>query len=93
MTMTMTLTLDEERAARERARRLEKMHRARAAAVLEERRRRIRELVRESKRTHPACSCRIPASITDAELLELGAGCTGTWVCPVLDRVRRELGR
>lgn len=90
--MTTTTPRDEERAARERLRQLERArkaaarkHQARLAAIIRE------ELARPRARS---CRCGLTARTTQADLAALGAGCTaGRWVCPTLDAVRRRLGR
>jgi hypothetical protein len=97
-----TIDLDpraEERAARARYRRGQRLARARARAAKQAWRRRLRALITESARAHPRCHCDLRADMTREELIGLGAGCTASrhlgdvgWVCPRLDHVRRRLG-
>jgi len=87
---------DEERAARDRARRLAKLQRARAEAVEREQRSTRAAIIREelARERSPRCQCGITTRTTPAQLHALGAGCTaGRWVCPTLDAIRRRLGR
>jgi hypothetical protein len=89
--MTTSTTKNEERAARDR---LKAIERARAANAKANARRRA-DVIRDELARLRAKDCRCP--ITPASTLEelrvLGAGCTaGRWVCPTLDAVRRRLG-
>ena len=89
----------EERAARARYRRGQRLARARARAARRAWQRRLRALIAESASDHPRCRCDLRTDMTRDELVGLGAGCTASrylgeigWVCPRLDRVRRRLG-
>jgi hypothetical protein len=86
----------EEREARAHQRRLAKLQQgAQKKREAEERSRRA-EIIREelAKPRARACRCGITPRTTPAQLLALGSGCTaGRWVCPVLDAIRRRLGR
>ena len=88
---TSTTPKNEERAARDR---LKAIERARAANAKANARRRA-DVIRDELARPRAKDCRCP--ITPASTLEqlraLGAGCTaGRWVCPTLDAIRRRLG-
>jgi hypothetical protein len=88
---TATASKNEERAARDR---LKAIERARAANAKANARRRA-DVIRDELTRSCAKDCRCP--ITPASTIEqlraLGAGCTaGQWVCPTLDAVRRRLG-
>jgi hypothetical protein len=88
---TSTSPENEERAARER---LKAIERARAANAKANARRRA-DVIRDELARPRAKDCRCP--ITPASTIEqlpaLGAGCTaGRWVCPTLDAIRRRLG-
>jgi hypothetical protein len=88
---TSTTPKNEERAARDR---LKAIERARAANAKANARRRA-DVIRDELTRPRAKDCRCP--ITPASTIEalraLGAGCTaGRWVCPTLDAVRRRLG-
>lgn len=40
------------------------------------------------------CRCGLHNKMTLAEVMGMGSGCTaGRWVCPILDAVRRRMGR
>lgn len=39
---------------------------------------------------HDRCTCSIPVDATYDDLRPLKSGCTSRWVCPTLDRARRE---
>jgi hypothetical protein len=88
---TSTTPKNEERAARDR---LKAIERARAANANASARRRA-DVIRDELAQPRAKDCRCP--ITPANTVEqlraLGAGCTaGRWVCPTLDAIRRRLG-
>ena len=88
---TSTTPKNEERAARDR---LKAIERARAANAKASARRRA-DVIRDELARPRAKDCRCP--ITPGSTLEqlraLGAGCTaGQWVCPTLDAIRRRLG-
>jgi hypothetical protein len=88
---TSTTPKNEERAARDR---LKAIERARAANAKANARRRA-DVIRDELARPRAKDCRYP--ITPASTIEevraLGAGCTaGRWVCPTLDAIRRRLG-
>jgi hypothetical protein len=88
---TSTTPKNEEHAARDR---LKAIERARAANAKASARRRA-DVIRDELTRPRAKDCRCP--ITPASTLEevraLEAGCTaGRWVCPTLDGVRRRLG-
>jgi hypothetical protein len=89
----------EERAARARYRRGQRLARARARAAKRAWRRRLRALIAESAKDHPRCRCELRADMSRDQLVALGAGYTVNrylgdvgWVCPRLDHVRRSLG-
>jgi hypothetical protein len=89
----------EERAARVRYRRGQRLARARARAAKLAWRRRLGRLIAASAKAHPRCRCELRADMTREQLIGLGAGCTASrylgdvgWVCPRLDHVRRRLG-
>jgi hypothetical protein len=89
----------EERVARARYRRGQRLARARARAAKQAWRRRLRRLIAASAEDHPRCRCELRADMTREQLMGLGAGCTASrylgdvgWVCPRLDHVRRRLG-
>jgi hypothetical protein len=88
----------EERAARARYRRGQRLARARAQAAKRAWRHRLRTAIAESAKAHPSCRCELRANMTREELVDLGAGCTASrdvgdigWVCPRLDAIRRRL--
>ena len=82
---------NEERAARDR---LKVIERARAANAKAPARRRGDVIGDELARPRAKdCRCPITPVSTLEELRALGAGCTaGQWVCPTLDAIRRRLG-
>ena len=82
---------NEERAARER---LKAIERARAANAKANARRRADVIRDELARPRAEdCRCPITPASTIEQLRALGAGCTaGRWVCPTLDAIRRKLG-
>jgi hypothetical protein len=89
----------EERVARARYRRGQQLARARARAAQRAWQRRLRAVIAESAKAHPRCGCALRTSMTRADLIGLGAGCTASrylgdigWVCPRLDYIRRRLG-
>ena len=87
-----TTPQNDERAARERVRAIQ---RARAAKAKVDARRRA-AVIREELARPRAKECRCPMTpdSTLQDLLALCAGCTaGRWVCPTLDAIRRRLGR
>jgi hypothetical protein len=89
----------EERAARARYRRGQRLARARARAAKQAWQQRLRAAIAESAKDHPRCRCELRPDTTREQLAALGAGCTASrhlgdvgWVCPRLDHVRRRLG-
>jgi len=89
----------EERAARARYRRGQRLARARARAAKQAWRRRLRALIAASAKDHPRCRCELRSDMTVEQLIGRGAGCTASrylgdvgWVCPRLDYVRRRVG-
>ncbi len=86
-----TASKNEERAARDRLKGIERARAANAKANARRRADVIRdELARPSAKD---CRCPITPASTVEQLRALGAGCTaGRWVCPTLDAVRRRLG-
>jgi len=88
---TSTTPKNEERAARDRLKAIERASAANAKATARRRADVIRdELARPRAR---ACRCPITPASTIEELRALGAGSTaGRWVCATLDAVRRRLG-
>jgi len=84
---TSTTPKNEDRAARDR---LKAIERASAANVKASARRRA-DVIRDELAKD--CRCPITPASTIEELRALGAGCTaGRWVCPTLDAIRRRLG-
>ena len=104
MTATLPRVIDldpraEERAARARYRRGQRLARARARAAKQAWRGPLRALIAESAKDHPRCCCELRPDMSHEQLTALGAGCTASrhlgdvgWVCPRLDHVRRRLG-
>lgn len=86
--------LSEEREARDRERRLERARRVLETRHAAQRRATIEQMLRSARAAGERCSCSITPDMTVQDLAALGAGCTDPlWVCPVLDRIRRRLGR
>ncbi len=86
-----TTPKNEERAARDR---LKAIDRARTANAKANARRRA-DVIRDQLARPRAKDCRSPITpqSTLEQLRALGAGCTaGQWVCPTLDAIRRRLG-
>lgn len=88
--MTTADPQTEEREARTLLRRAEKARRVRQSKVDSERWAKVREY----RGTN--CRCELRPGMSYYELVELGAGCTGSdavgrpgWVCPVLDFYRQ----
>lgn len=90
---------EEERAARERQRRLDKLQREAARARAREERSKRATVIREELARPQArrCRCGITTRTTREELDALAEGCTGSvrggrgYICPVLDAIRRRL--
>jgi len=85
-----TIPKNEERAARDR---LKAIDRARTANAKANARRRA-DVIRDELARPRAKDCRCPITpqSTLEQLRALGAGCTaGQWVCPTLDAIRRRL--
>jgi hypothetical protein len=101
-TLPRVIDLDpraEERAARARYRRGQRLARARARAAKQAWRRRLKAAIADSAKDHPRCRCELRPDMSREQLVGLGAGCTASkhladvgWVCPRLDHVRRRLG-
>jgi hypothetical protein len=90
--MTTSVTpKNEERAARDRLKAIERAPAVNAKASVRRRADVTRdELARQRARD---CRCPIMPHSTPEQLHALGAGCTaGRWVCPTLDGMRRRLG-
>lgn len=88
---TSTTPKNEERAAHERLKAIERARAANAKATA----RRRADIIRDELARPRAKDCRCPINpaTTIEELRALGAGCSaGRWVCPTLDAVRRRLG-
>jgi hypothetical protein len=94
--MVATTPHDEERAAREEQRRLDKMQKGAERWREQESRTKLQEIIRDELRQPRSryCRCGITLRTTKAQLRALGAGCTaGRWVCPTLDAIRRRMDR
>ena len=88
---TSTTPKNEERAARDRLKAIERASAANAKATA----RRRADVIRDElgRPRAKACRCPITPASTIEELRALGAGSTaGRWVCATLDAVRRRLG-
>lgn len=92
MTATATTPREEERAALERHRNLQRAQRAAATQRERDYARRVREAAADTRAAHPRCSCDFRGVRSREELVSMGAGCTAYYVCPRLDAVRRRLG-
>lgn len=93
---TMTTPREEERAAREQHRQLERARKEAARKRAKESQGKLADIIRDelAKPRAKGCRCGLTPRTTRAQLAALGAGCTaGRWVCPVLDTVRRRLDR
>ena len=84
---------DEERRARGRQRAYERrmetlarQRRLKDAGVIE-------KALRQAAARGERCECPITPAMTLDELRALGSGCKTDFCCPVLDRIRRRLGR
>jgi hypothetical protein len=56
------------------------------------RRRALAKAIEDTARAYPRCRCQLSATMTDAELIQLGAGCTDPqWACARLVAVRRRV--
>ena len=87
-----TTPQNEERAARDRMRAIQRARVAKAKADAGRRAAVIREELARPRAKE--CRCPITPASTLDDLRALGAGCTaGRWVCPTLDAIRRRLGR
>lgn len=90
---------EEERAARERQRHLDRMHKAAQDKRAKERGAKLRAIIREELARKRGCRCGITPATSMSEIMALGAGCTaGTlghagYVCPTVDAIRRRMGR
>jgi len=94
--MTTTTPRDEERAARKRQRDLDRMHAGAARAREQETQGKLATVIAEElvRPRDGQCRCGLTKRTTIAQIMAMGAGCTaGQWVCPVLDAVRRRMGR
>ncbi len=89
--MSPSTPKNEERAARDRLKAIERARAAKEKATARRRAGVIRdELARPRAKD---CRCPITAQSTLEQLRALGAGCTaGQWVCPILDAIRRRVG-
>lgn len=91
---------EEERAALQQQRRLERGRKTAERNRATERSRKLQAVVREemSRPRARACKCGITSRTTMSEIMAMGAGCTaganrqGGWVCSVLDAIRRKMG-
>lgn len=87
---------EEERAARERQRRLDRMRKGAERAREKEARTKLAGIIREELARNRGCECGITPRTTWAEIMALGEGCThryNGYVCPTLDAIRRRMGR
>jgi hypothetical protein len=94
--MTTTTPHEEERAARERHKQLERARRAAARQREREAGSKLANIIREELASPRArhCRCGITPRMTRAEIDALGSGCTaGRWVCGTLDAIRRRADR
>ena len=94
--MTATDPREEERAAREKHRQLDRARRKAQSKREKETQSKLAGIVRDelARPRARACRCGITPRTTRAELAALGAGCTsGRWVCPTLDAIRRRMDR
>lgn len=90
--MVTTTPQEEERAAREQYRQLEKARKA-AARQREKDGTKLANIIRDelSRPRARRCRCGITPRMTRVQLDALGAGCTaGRWVCSTLDAIRRR---
>jgi hypothetical protein len=90
-----TTPKQEERDARRRQRRFDKLQRGRQAALEKQARSMLATIIREEMARPRAsrCRCGITPRTTKAELAALGEGCTHEshgFICPTLDGIRRR---
>lgn len=95
-TLTAIDPREEERAAREKQRQLDKLQRAAERERERAARSRLAGIIREelAARRIPRCRCGISTRTTAAELRELREGCTHAtlgFICPTLDAIRRRM--
>ena len=93
--VSMSSPREEERAARDQHRQLERARKAANAKVAKQTQGKLAGIIREelARPRARACKCQITPRTTMAELQAMGSGCTaGRWVCPVLDAIRRRMG-
>lgn len=77
----------------DRAERLQKMQEGRERSQRERNKELIRGVLSKARDRGIKCRCKIKPNMTLMEINRLGGGCTMPgWCCPVLDRVRREIG-
>lgn len=92
----MTTPQEEERAARQQHRQLERARKEAARQRDKAAQGKLAQIIREVLAQPRAreCRCGITPRMTRAQIDALGAGCTaGRWVCPVLDTIRRRADR
>ncbi len=78
----------------DRVERLQKMQEGREKAQRARNKDLIRAILTKARDRGIKCNCKVKVSMTLEEINRLGGGCTmPSWCCPVLDRVRRELGQ
>lgn len=96
MAVLMATPKEEERAAREQARRLAKLQKGKQKAAEKAAKQTRATIIRDelAKDRARRCRCGIRATMTAKDLTDLGAGCTaGMYVCPTLDAIRRRIDK
>lgn len=94
--MMTTTPHEEERAAREQLKQLERARREAARVREKEAGSKLSNIIREELARPRArnCRCGITPRMTRAQIDALGSGCTaGRWICGTLDAIRRRADR
>lgn len=99
--MATTTPREEERAAREKQRQLERARKEAAKQRAKEKDSKLQGVIRDelSRPRAALCHCGFTTRTTMAEIQAMGAGCKagqnghGGYVCPTLDAIRRRMGR
>lgn len=87
----------DERRARRQLRDAQRLQRGAARRRRQEERRRFRQVLADTAKSWPTCTCPLTPDLEREQLHALGAGCTAGdglrpgYVCPRLDAVRRRL--